>query len=265
MKSLCRPLACSLSIIGALLATSAWAAAAEVLDIVYIGDSITAGAGLNKAKGEIAPPAACSEALKRAGFEVYDSNQGHSGHTTKDFLPHTSPNPKADFDKAETAAHQLVQAHPGQLVFTIMLGTNDSAQRGPNGAPLPPSGYHDNLKAIIDRLLAEFPSSKVFVQHATWYSPSTHNSSEYGPKGLERLKSYDPIIQSLVEEYAKAAPGHVYEGDHDAFAYFEGHFADVLRTEHGADGPFYLHPNKDGAVRLGEFWAKALEGKLHAK
>ena len=232
------------------------------LDIVYIGDSITAGAGLNQAKGDLTPPAACSAALRKWHFQVYDSNQGHSGHTTKDFLPPAEPNPKCDFDKATTAAAQLVKEHPGTLIFSIMLGTNDSAQRGPNGAPLSPEGYHDNLKAIIDRLIHGFPYCTVYVQHPTWYSPSTHNSSEYGPKGLERLKSYDPVIHSLVEEYQQSFSQHdharISEGDQAAFGYFEAHYAEVLRTEKGADGPFYLHPNKEGAVKLGEFWAKVM-------
>jgi len=270
MRSLRPSLVFSVALLGVLAsAHSAFAGpntiTPELLDVVYIGDSITAGAGLHQAQGEAAPPATCSEALRKAGFSVFDSNQGHSGHTTKDFLPPATPNPKSDFGRAALAAEQLLKEHPGQLIFTIMLGTNDSAQRGPNGAPLPPAGYHENLKTIIDRLLTDFPTSKVFVQHATWYSPSTHNSSEYGPKGLERLKSYDPIIQSLVAEYAKTAPSRVFEGDRDAFGYFEAHFADVLRTEKGADGPFYLHPNKDGAVRLGEFWALSIERKLHPK
>ena len=242
-----------------LLMFTAETLSATTLNIVYIGDSITAGAGLHLKEGDMAPPAACSVALRNSGFEVYDSNQGHSGHTTKDFLPDLSPNPKSDFSKAKAAADQLIAAHEGQLVFSIMLGTNDSAERGPNGAPLPPEGCQANLKTIIDRLLEDYPHCKVIIQHPIWYSPSTHNSSEYGAKGLARLKSYDPVIESLVKEYAKATPGAVFVGDRDAFAHFEAHFIELIRAEKGVDGTFYLHPNKEGALRLGQFWAKAIK------
>ena len=242
-----------------LLLFTAETLSATTLNIVYIGDSITAGAGLHFKEGDLAPPAACSAALRESGFEVYDSNQGHSGHTTKDFLPSQPLDPKSDFSKAKAAAEQLLTAHEGQLVFSIMLGTNDSAERGPNGAPLSPEGCQANLKAIIDRLLADYPQSKVIIQHPIWYSPTTHNSSEYGAKGLARLKSYDPVIESLVKEYDKASPDHVFVGDRDAFAHFEAHFIELHREEKGVDGTFYLHPNKEGALRLGQFWAKAIK------
>ncbi len=229
-------------------------------DIVFMGDSITAGATLPQA-GSQNPCCRCAEELReKYNVEVHFSNQGHSGHTTVDFLP--SADPQSDWLQAEKAATRLVASNPGLLIFSIMLGTNDSADRGPNGSPVSPSKYGGNMHTIIDHLLADFPESVVFVQYPIWYSPNTRNASDYGETGLKRLRSYRPELSSLIMQFAKEHPGHVFAGDKNAFDHFAKTYKAELTPENGRSGIFYLHPNPEGAEALGRYWATSIASAL---
>ncbi len=189
---------------------------------------------------------------------VYISNQGRSGHTTTDFLPGGR-----DFSAVETAARKLQTDHPGQLIFSCMLGTNDSANRGPKGAPLSAGDYAKNLQAIIDKLLIEFPDTKFVLNHSIWYSPNTHNGADYeGSSAADRLKSYFGAIDTVISDEALSHPDHVFLGDTDAYNYFSIHFQRELNGENGTNGAFYLHPNPTGAQSLGKFWATAMAKAL---
>jgi lysophospholipase L1-like esterase len=224
------------------------------INIVYIGDSITQGVQLDDPATE-APPATATKWLRqqkdmgKIGF----SNQGVSGFTTVDFLPSTN----TVFTKAEEAAKAFADKK-AMLIFSIMLGTNDSASEGPNGSPVSAQQYHDNLKAIIDRLLQDFPGSKVVIQRPVWYSPNTYNGARYLQEGLTRLQSYFPQIDQLVAEYTQIKPKHVFASDSAAFDYFKEHHLTDLIPETGKEGIFYLHPNKKGTVALGNFWGRAI-------
>jgi lysophospholipase L1-like esterase len=224
------------------------------LNIVYIGDSITQGVQLDD-PGTEAPPATASKWLrKQKGIgEVKFSNQGVSGYTTVDFLPSTH----TVFDRAHNAATTLNDKR-AMLIFSIMLGTNDSASDGPNGSPVSAQQYYDNMKAIIDRLLHDFPSSTIMIQRPTWYSPNTYNGARYLQDGLNRLQSYFPEIDKLVTNYNSTNAGHVFASDAKAFDYFKKNYLTELKPEPGREGIFHLHPNKKGAETLGAFWGKAI-------
>ena len=218
------------------------------LNVVFIGDSITAGA-------KITEKAAAELKKLRPEAEVYYSNQGHNGATTLDFLP---PATKY-FAQIPLEAKKLTASHPGPLVFPVMLGTNDSANKGPKGSPVAAGDYHDNLKKIIDQLLVEFTDAKVVLHHPIWYSPNTHNSSDYeGDSAANRLKSYFPALEALVTEYQASKPGHVFLGDVEGYDYFAAHHKTELKEENGKSGIFYLHPNEAGAQSLAKFWAAAI-------
>jgi len=220
------------------------------LNIVYIGDSITEGGWLDNAS-EQSPPAQTSAYLNDQATiaTVNFSNQGHSGFTTVNFLPGT-----ATFTAVETAANSFSDKS-SQLVFSIMLGTNDSAMTGTKGAPVSPENYYTNLKSITDQLLKDFPQSKVIIHLPLWYSPNTYNSAKYLQEGLNRLQSYSSPIKKLVKSYKGQS---VFLGDTSAFDYFKKNHLTKLRPEDGKQGTFYLHPNKEGAADLGVFWGKAI-------
>ena len=224
------------------------------INIVFIGNSITQGVQLSDPSTE-APPATAVAWLRQQKSlgTVEFSNQGHSGYTTLDFLPGGNT-----FDKVEQAANGFTDKE-ALLIFSMKLGTNDSAIHGPHGAPVSPQDYINNVKTIADKLLADFPKATIIFQHPIWYSPNTYNGAKYLQEGLSRLQSYVPRLDSLVTAYGGTHPNHVFVGDKKAFGYFKKHHLTELIPENGHEGTFYLHPNKTGAVSLGEFWGKAIE------
>lgn len=228
------------------------------LNIVFIGNSITHGAGLKDWKTEAPPNQTVKYLQQQTGIGMVDfANQGYSGHTTVDFLPATAK----DFPKVEEAARAFTNKN-ALLIFSIILGTNDSAVQGPNGAPVSKEDYQNNLQTIVGQLLADFPGCKVVVQQPTWYSPNTHNRSTYMQEGLTRLQSYFPKIKAAVKSFAKTNPGQVFMGDTDAFGFFRKNAEQYFQHENGQDGIFYLHPNKEGAIILGNYWGKAIYKRL---
>lgn len=228
------------------------------LAIVYIGDSITFGAGLAQ-KDQQAPPVISSRLIEeKTGRVVTYANQGRSGCTTVDFLPGSGKLWK----QVITAAKSL-QKEQQALVFSIMLGTNDSAEEGPTGAPVAPESYRNHLQIITDSLLQAFPESKIVYQQPIWYSENTYNRSKYLAAGLIRLQQYFPEIKELVRINKKRHPGKVFMGDQSAFNEFKKRSLELLQPEKGQMGTFYLHPNEKGAAILAAFWAKRLEQVLH--
>ncbi|MEG1685367.1 MAG: GDSL-type esterase/lipase family protein [Bacteroides sp.] len=225
------------------------------LNLVYIGNSITQGA-LLKTPEQDAPPVQASLWLQKQKdvATVEYSNQGISGHTTLDFLPVS----KTAFPKVTQAADLLREKSHGMLLFSMMLGTNDSAVKGPNGSPVSPQQYYTNMKAIIDELISLYPSCTVVVHAPVWYSPNTYNNAIYLKEGLKRLQSYLPQLQTLVSEYGNTYPHRVFMGDTEAFDYFKNNYLTDFTSEEGNAGTFYLHPNKKGTAKLGEFWGKAI-------
>lgn len=226
------------------------------INIIFIGDSITHGAGLPDA-GQQAPPFFATAYLKQRhpGYGFKYVNLGVSGSTTLDHLPVAG----TIYGKVKAAADTLYAKDPAGLVFSIMLGTNDSAIKGPHGAPVSGINYRLNLEKIIDSLLLNYPRSKVIINYPIWYSPNTHNGSTYLQEGLSRLRTYFPEIDTLVSHYHAANGTRVFAGDKAAFNYFKKHYLTDLKAEDGRDGVFYLHPNAKGAAALGRFWGKAID------
>lgn len=224
------------------------------LDIVFIGNSITYGANLAHPEKD-APPVVASVLLRKMeGIgSVSFTNQGRSGFTTTDYLPGTET-----FNSVVKATRQLNTNTTHNLVFSVKLGTNDSAMEGPKGAPVSKEDYAKNMKSIIDELFKLFPESKVVIQQPIWYSPNTQNRSKYLEQGLKRLQSYFPEIKSLVKSFESTHPGQVFIGDKNGYNYFRKNYLTDLVPEEGRQGIFYLHPNEKGAAQLAKFWADAL-------
>jgi lysophospholipase L1-like esterase len=233
-----------------------------VYDIVFVGDSITYGATLADPATQ-ASAVQCMQSLgTRFNMAVRMSNQGHSGSTTVDWLP-SSPFNTGYFQGAMAAAASLETNQRGQLIFSIMLGANDSAQSGTDGSPVSSTNYQQNLQVIIDQFLTNYPNAFIFVHYPTWYSTNTHNGALYGPAGAALLKSYLPRIDLLLATNLVLHPGRVFAGDKLAYGYFETNYLTLLTPESGVDGTFYLHPNASGAVVLGAFWANAIVAPLN--
>jgi len=223
-------------------------------NIVFIGNSITHGSGLPDPETQ-APPVIAVKKLREYKHlgKLQFSNVGKSGSTTLDWLPEN----KRLFITAEKAAGKYVNDEAATLLFSIVLGTNDSAIKGPHGAPVSPEDYHANLLKIANRLLEEYPKCKIIFQYPTWYSENTYNTSKYLKEGLERLQSYFPEIDAVVKSYEISHPNTVFSGNKKVFAYFKKHPA-LFQNEKGQQGIFNLHPNAEGAAQLGTFWAKAI-------
>lgn len=224
------------------------------VDIVFIGNSITYGANLDHPDQD-APPVIASEYLrhKKRINTVSFTNQGRCGNTTLDFMPSTST-----FADVQEAIKELHSDPAHLLVFSISLGTNDSAIKGTNGAPVSKEDYAKNMTAIIDELLIHFPEAKVVIQQPIYYSPNTENGAKYLEEGLVRLQTYFPVLKSLVKKYSKTQAGKVFLGSQQSFQYFKKNYLTLLMPENGRQGIFFLHPNKEGAIKLGEIWGKTI-------
>ena len=217
------------------------------INLVFIGNSITAGATLEDASTQ-APPIICRELIeKSAGVPTHVYNGGHSGITTFGFLPG-----RTDLTKVIAQAKSLISENGGALYFSIMLGTNDSAIKGTEGAPVSPDTYQKNMRSIICELTENFPDCKILVNYPIWYSPNTHNGARYLQEGLDRLHNYYPIIDKLAKEYKQ-----VRTGNRNVWELFQDNYQ-LFTAEAGNSGTFFLHPNKQGAVYLAEIWAESL-------
>ena len=235
--------------LGFLLPESTYATETEPdINLLFIGNSITAGATVSNPTTQ-APPAICCSLVKSAtGLNTNFYNGGHSGITTVGFLPGTT-----DFTNVVNSAKTFYKSNGGLTYFSIMLGTNDSSYgSAKDGGPLSLEEYMSNLKAIIDGLISAVPTCKILLNYPIWYSPNTYNGAKYLQEGLDRLRTFYPIIDEVAEEYE-----HVIAGDRTVWEYFENNKT-LFTQENGNAGVFQLHPNAVGAQRLGEIWAKNL-------
>lgn len=241
-----------LSFLFACCALCSWAQHTKPVQIVFIGNSITQGARLAHPETEGPAPKTAS-ILREAGLSVSYVNRGLSGTTTYDWLP----------DGKSRCFSPLIEATdafftPGaEHVFSVMLGTNDSAETTCNGAPVSPEQYDLNMRTIIDTLLTRYADAHIVVNYPIWYSPTTYNGAKYLQAGLDRLQTYHPVVTQLAAVY----PNRVFCGDNSAFAAFENH-PELFDEEHGKVGNFYLHPNSEGAHLLASFWANGIKMAL---
>lgn len=222
-------------------------------NVVFIGNSITHGATLPSPASQC-PPTHAIKLLRDKGYSIVNyANCGFSGSTTVDFLPAS----KKLFLKVVQAADTLYNAD-AWLIFSITLGTNDSAIEGPNGAPVAADDYGKNVRTIIDSLHNRYPHSVFVLHRPIWYSTNTYNRSKYLAEGLERLQTYTPQLDKLVKENV----AFIFKGDRKAYSFFEHEPEKYFTHENGNAGIFFLHPNIVGAEKLGEFWANNLASTI---
>lgn len=229
---------------------------AQQTNIVFIGNSITQGVILDSPREEAPPVQAIRWLEQQTPWKIEFRNCGVSGLTTVNFLPASN----TFFAKVKAAADELSK-EGGTLLFSVMLGTNDSALHGTHKSRMRPEQYYTNMKAITDELLRLYPACRIVLNRPLWYSPTTHNAATYLQEGLDLLQSYFPELKRLVADYCSTFPGQVILGDTTAFDFFKENKS-LFFEEEGNSGTFYLHPNKVGAQKLGELWGKAIKSAL---
>lgn len=238
-----------LACLAGLGSVSARKRASGTCNLVFIGNSITEGA-LHADKAKTAPPVFAAEYVGRMlGVDVNFRNCGRSGATTVDFLPERA----ADFKRVEQAVGELQALSYEPIVFSIMLGTNDSASSGTLGAPVSNEDYKRNLLTIIGRLREMCPGAIFVLQRPIWYSPNTYNGAMYLVAGQKRLLGYANVLIDLVDNN-----DDIYLGDFKSFDYFRDNHRKLCFPENGNAGVFYLHPNEAGARKLAKRWARAI-------
>jgi acyl-CoA thioesterase-1 len=115
------------------------AGAGETKTLLFFGDSLTAGLGLEDPSAQ-AFPALIQKKIDDAGLSWRVVNAGLSGETSAGGLR-----------RVDWILRQRVE------VFVLELGGNDGL-RG-----LPPETTHANLQAIIDRVRAKYPAAKIVL------------------------------------------------------------------------------------------------------
>ena len=222
---------------------------AHTCNLIFIGNSITAGA-LHADKNKTAPPVFTADFVgKKLSTDVHFRNCGRSGATTVDFLP----SQKRDFVRVERAIEEIKALSYEPIIFSIMLGTNDSANFGPNGSPVSNEDYKSYLMTMIGRIRELCPNAIFVLQRPIWYSPNTHNASQYLVAGQKRMVAYTDVLIEIANEN-----DDIYLGDCAAFDFFGSKHSKYMFAEDGKAGVFYLHPNEAGAKKLAQFWADAI-------
>ena len=257
-------IALALILVMSVLFVDTTAIAQRSYNIVFIGNSITYGAQHAKPQ-QTAPPVQCARWLSaQEGIDtVYFRNCGRSGKTTYHFLPNAADvipaGDKTYFGDVVAKARELEKAHPSlPLVFSIMLGTNDTVERTKNHHT-EPDDYVKNLTIIIDSLLIIWPDAHVVLNKPIWYYPDYHTKggSIATKKSLKLIDTYYNMFPK-VANHCKA--GHVHIGDSEAYDYFRAHYkTDVVEEKDARGQSYWLHPNEQGAEKLAAFWGKALQ------
>lgn len=113
--------------------------ASNVITIVALGDSLTAGYGLSRNQ---AYPALVAEKMRAAGYEFEVVNAGSSGDTTTGGLRRLPA---------------ILRAHKKIDIFILELGINDAFR----GVPI--DQIRANLQAIIDQVRARQPTAAIVI------------------------------------------------------------------------------------------------------
>jgi acyl-CoA thioesterase-1 len=134
-----RLLIVALALLAFQTATAARRDASNVITIIALGDSLTAGFGLSRKE---AYPALVAEKMRAAGYEFEVVNAGSSGDTTAGGLRRLPA---------------ILRAHKKIDIFILELGINDAFR----GVPI--DQIRENLQAIIDRVRTRHPKAAIVI------------------------------------------------------------------------------------------------------
>jgi acyl-CoA thioesterase I len=168
-----------------LLALLAWQTAepakrdaSNVITIVALGDSLTAGYGLSRKQ---VYPALIAEKMRAAGYQFEVVNAGSSGDTTAGGLQRLPA---------------ILRAHKKIDIFILELGINDAFR----GVPI--DQIRSNLQAIIDQVRARHPTAAIVI--AGMQLPD-YSSDDY-------VSGFGGIFAALAEKNRAALIPYLLEG-----------------------------------------------------
>ena len=149
----------------------------NVITIVALGDSLTAGFGLSRKQ---AWPALVAEKMRDAGYEFDVVNAGSSGDTTTGGLRRLPA---------------ILRSHKKIDVFILELGINDAFR----GVPI--DQIRANLQAIIDQVRARHPTAAIVIagMQLPDYSSDDYVSAFGGIFGALAEKNRATLIPYLLE------------------------------------------------------------------
>ena len=150
----------------------------DVITIVALGDSLTAGYGLSRKQ---AWPALVAGKMREAGYEFEVVNAGSSGDTTTGGVRRLPA---------------LLRAHKKIDIFILELGINDAFR----GVPI--EQVRSNLQAIIDQVRARHP--KVAIVVAGMQLPD-YSSDDY-------VRAFGGIFGALAEKNRATLIPYLLEG-----------------------------------------------------
>lgn len=236
------------------LLSTAWqipnleADAADTVNIMPIGDSITFGLGedggyrkyldyalrsKNISFDMVGPEGKNSENFRYNGQSVqYDGNHaGYSGYTIKQQYPIPDWGENGLLEKLQKN-DAIKKAQPD--IVLLIIGTNDmTANRNLNDC-------EKDLHSLIDYILGDMPEDGVI------FMGSIPEFTAYGGNA-QRVGNYNNTVQKVAESY----------GDNVQFA-------DVHGSLNGMADMSYdnLHPSGAGYEKMGKFWAEVIEEYL---
>jgi len=217
----------------------------NVLNLVFVGDSITFGAHLASPRTE-APPAQAADWLEKhvpGPVTVEFRNLGVSGARTDELLPGT-----ARWTVIKAACDEF-KGKPGRLVFSVMIGANDAYGNHDPAGSHSPARFEKDLTALCRALLKACPKAILVVNGPTGF-PMAVKKGDW----RATLRDYIPVLPVVVAKLGKQFPDRVFLGDARAWKLLS------------ADGPKYyadnIHPNAAGAAIVGRLWGEAIRSAL---
>ena len=166
------------------------------INVVFIGNSITYGAGLPQPTKEAPPVKAAAWLATQSGIgSVKFSNQGVSGATTVDFLPETH----TLFPKVIQAADQFQGETWAQLLFSVMLGTNDCKAAYGASAEMIGKG----IEKIVGQIRGGAPDSKILLISPIWLGEKVWKPGydpEFSEKSVAVSKHLAKVYRQIAEK-----------------------------------------------------------------
>lgn len=228
----------------------------STLNVVFIGNSITEGVGVENPATQAPPAVAAAQLARQQGIsDVRFFNAGMRGARTTDFLPGARL-----LNRALAGADSLARLG-GAMVFSIMLGTNDSAIYPGPTPRTEPEEFKSNIMATIDALRHRYPGATVVLHRPVWYSENALNGATYMLDGARILQRYATVLADIARENVGR---NIYLGDTLAYDHFRENHRLEMVAEQGRAGIFYLHPNRQGSAKLGEYWARGIMKAINA-